>query len=464
MWALCKSSCSYRVASADHHSGAWLSDPVNNKLGRRGAILLGSAICVCGNIASALSQDWQTLLLFRVLLGAGLGINASTINVYVAECAPAYVRGGLAVSWQMFVAFGVFLGFVANVAVFNLASPWRAQLAFPMIPAFLLAIFIMLCPESPAWLVKSGHNYEKAFRSLRRLRNTDFQAARDVYTMSLQTRGASSKQHIVFTRKLGELFTVPRNRRATQAAFVVMLSQQLCGINTIAFYSSTIFSNAGFTTFQALLASTVFGFVNFLGAFPAIWTMDGFGRRSLLLITLPFMALTMLAAGLTYSLPESSPARFGLLAAMIYLFCAEYSPGMGPVPNPYCAEVFPLSHREIGMSFAVSVANVWASVLSLTFPWLLTLLRSQGAFILYACLNVLALVLIFLFVPETKMKTLEELDEVFSVRTRDFVRFQSTEYLPWWMRRYILQQHDAQLKPMDFNVAYSSLDQDEPVS
>lgn len=90
-----------------------------------------------------------------------------------------------------------------------------------------------------------------------------------------------------------------------------------------------IFSEAGFSTFGALLASCVFGFVNFIGAFPAVWTMDTLGRRSLLLLTLPFMALTMLAAGLSFSVPTHNPAHFGLLATFIYLFCALYSPGMG---------------------------------------------------------------------------------------------------------------------------------------
>ncbi len=120
-------------------------------------------------------------------------------------------------------------------------------------------------------------------------------------------------------------------------------------VNIIAFYSSTvsrasrprpcyhadhivaakIFSDAGFSTFGALMASCVFGFVNFIGAFPAIWTMDTLGRRSLLLLTLPFMAITMLAASLSFNIPARSPAHFGVLATLIYLFCALYSPGMG---------------------------------------------------------------------------------------------------------------------------------------
>lgn len=134
---------------------------------------------------------------------------------------------------------------------------------------------------------------------------------------------------------------------------------------------------------------------------------------------------------------------------------------MGPVPAAYSAEVFPLSHREIGMSSAVAVTNLWASALSLTFPALLSVLGSQGAFTLYAALNVVAFVLVFLFVPETRLKTLDELDVVFSVSTRRFVRYQVMEYLPWWTRRYLLRQRKAELNPLEMEEEYSVLEQED---
>ena len=109
------------------------------------------------------------------------------------------------------------------------------------------------------------------------------------------------------------------------------------------------------------------------------------------------------------------------------------------------------------MSLAVATANFWAAILSLTFPGFVTALGSQGAFVLYAVLNVLALVLVFLFVPETKQKTLDELDGVFSVSTRSFVKYQMTEYLPWFVKRYILRQKEAELKPLGSEEEYQRL-------
>ncbi|EXJ88907.1 hypothetical protein A1O3_01971 [Capronia epimyces CBS 606.96] len=440
--------------------GAWLSGPINHRLGRRGAVFVGSLICLVSNTGSSLSLNWPQLLAFRFILGAGLGINASTVSVYAAEVTPPLIRGGIAVSWQLWTAFGIFLGFVANTAVYNYGDEaWRLQLAGPVLPTIPLLLTVYFCPESPQWFVKNGQRYNLAFQSLCRVRNSELQAAKEIYSTYLLRRAQSKldSREVSWSKKIAELFTIPRNRRAITASYVVMLSQQLCGINIIAYYSSTIFADSGFSAFGALLASCVFGFVNFLGAFPAVLTMDTFGRRSLLLLTLPMMAVTMLGAGFSFNIPADRPAHFGFVAALIYLFCALYSPGMGPVPFTYSAEVFPLSHREIGMSFAVATASFWATVLSLTFPRILTVLQPQGAFALYAALNIVALVLVFLFVPETRLKTLDELDHVFSIPTRTFIKYQLTEYLSWFTRRYILWQKNADLHPLTVGEEYQAL-------
>lgn len=444
--------------------GAWLSGPVNDRAGRRGALFTGGLVSLISAAMSGLCVNWQQLLACRFILGTGLGICASTVTVYAAESAPAAIRGGLAVCWQMFVAFGVFVGFVANFAVRGAGDwTWRLQLAMVALPAFPILAMVFGCPESPAWYLKKNGRYDLALRSLTRLRNTELQAARELYASYLQSLSrvetANSTKRPLWKQLVG-LVVVPRIRRATVAAYTVMLAQQLCGINIVSFYSSTIFSDAGFSTTGALVASTIFGFVNFLGAFPAVWTMDTLGRRSLLLLTLPFMALTMLATGLSFNIPKESPAHFFLLASLVYVFCAIYSPGMGPVPNTYSAEVFPLSHREVGMSMAVSTTSMWASILSLSFPSVLNALGSAGTFILYGFLNIVALVIVFLFVPETKEKTLDELDEVFSIPQRQFIKYQVTEYLPWIYRRYLLRQTDADLQPLMMDKQYHQLDQE----
>ncbi|KAF1363524.1 D-xylose-proton symporter [Lizonia empirigonia] len=400
---------------------AWLSDPVNDFLGRRGTIFVAAVFSLLAPIGSGLTQKWGQLVACRVMLGIGMGLKEVTVPVFSAEVVPATVRGGLVMSWQIWTAFGIFL-------------------------AVPLVLGIYFVPESPRWLMKKGR-YAQAYQSFLRLRNTPVQAARDLYyTHALLAQeelliceaGLNPKSN--FFKRFVELLTLPRVRRATQASGIVMIGQQMCGINIIAFYSSTIFKEGGATEKEALIASFGFGLVNFLFAWPAVWTIDTFGRRGLLLFTFPNMFWTLLAAGMCYYIPKDDSAHLGLIAFFVYLFGAFYSPGEGPVPFTYSAEVFPLSHREVGMSWAVATNNFWAAVLSLTLPRMLKVMKPQGVFGFYAGLNIVALIMIFLWMPETKQRTLEELDYIFAVPTRTHMKYQVGKNLPWWFKTYVLQR------------------------
>ncbi|KAK1481251.1 hypothetical protein CCUS01_04363 [Colletotrichum cuscutae] len=425
--------------------GCWLSDPLNNFFGRRGAIFFAANFCLWPVIGSAFSQTWPQLLGCRILLGIGMGAKASTVPIFAAENSPAPIRGALVMTWP----FGIAAGTAANLAVAKTgAIAWRLQLGSAFVPALPLVLLIYICPESPRWYIKKNR-FPDAMKSLLRLRNHPIQAARDIYYIHTQLQvEAEIVGRSNYAKRFVELFTIPRIRRATLASFTVMIAQQMCGINIIAFYSSTIFKEAGTSEYNALLASFGFGMVNFLFAWPAIWTIDTFGRRSLLLFTFPQMAWTLLAAGLCTLIPGTGGAHLGLVALFVYLFAAFYSPGEGPVPFTYSAEVFPLSHREVGMSWAVATCLSWAAVLSISFPIMLADLGVVGSFSFYAGLNVVALVMIFFWLPETKQRTLEELDHVFAVPARVFMRHQLTEALPYWFRRRVLFQRDATLEPL----------------
>jgi len=196
---------------------------------------------------------------------------------------------------------GIFLGTCANLAVGKTGDiAWRLQLGSAFIPAVPLVIGTYFCPESPRWLIKKN-KFEKAWRSLLRLRNTPLQAARDLFYINVlleqedvlvEEAGLKVTSNL-FTRFI-ELFTIPRIRRATWAAGIVMIAQQMCGINIVAFYSSTIFKQSGIDDYTALWASFGFGMINFIFAWPAVWTIDTFGRRTLLLFTFPNMFWTLL--------------------------------------------------------------------------------------------------------------------------------------------------------------------------
>lgn len=306
-----------------------------------------------------------------------------------------------------------------------------------VVAPIFVCLQVYMVPESPRWYIKKNR-YKDAFNSLVQFRNSKIQAARDLYYMTLmiEINDKMNEGHNAFW----DIFAVGRNRRAFYASQIVMFMQQFCGVNVIAYYSSQIFSDSGFSVTNSIIASLGFGILNFLFAIPAVFTIDTFGRRSLALFTLPFLSITLLFAGFSFWIPGEK-ARIGCVALGIYLFTIFYSPGMGPVPFTYSAEAFPLHVRDIGMSMATITLWGFNFILSLTWPPLLKAFKPQGAFGYYAAWNMAGFLLVFFFVPETKGLTLEELDNVFEVPTSKFIRYQ-LENLPLNFKRHVLFQKD----------------------
>ncbi|PSR73886.1 hypothetical protein PHLCEN_2v10306 [Hermanssonia centrifuga] len=430
--------------------GCWLTAPLNRWFGRRGTIFLTAFISFATCIWQGATNSWQHLFVARFVLGLGIGPKSATVPVYAAECAPPIIRGALVMMWQMWTAFGIMLGNVMDLSFYHVADThnikglnWRLMLGSAGVPALLIMTQILFCPESPRWLISKGR-YDKAYDSLRRLRQSPIQAARDLYyihvLLEVEKEFESNRPAIV------QLFSVPRNRRAALASFIVMFMQQFCGVNVIAYYSSNIFSSSGFNNVQALLASFGFGLINWIFAFPAVYTIDTFGRRNLLLTTFPLMSIFLLMTGFAFWI-ETEKARLAVVALGIYLFGMAYSPGEGPVPFTYSAEAYPLSVRDIGMSFSTAVLWFFNFVVAFTFPRLLGAFKPQGAFGWYAGWNVIGFVLILLFVPETKSLSLEELDQVFSVPTRTHAAYQ-LKALPRNIKKYFFRMKVDPLPPL----------------
>nr|SIP56020.1 putative Sugar Porter [Yarrowia alimentaria] len=409
----------------------WLTDPMNRYLGRKKTIFW---TCFWSGLTcfwSGFVNNWWHLFIARFFLGFGIGPKSATVPVYAAECAPPAIRGAMVMMWQMWTAFGIMMGYVMDLAFYYVKDRggitglnWRLMLGSALIPAVLVCVQVLYCPESPRWHLARGEN-RKAYECMRIIRNSDVQAARDTfYAHILLLEEEEMKRG---KNRLVELFTVPRNRRAAWASFIVMFMQQFCGINVMAYYSSNIFMHSGFGQIQSLLASFGFGAINFVFALPAVFTIDVFGRRTLLLITFPLMAIFLLFAGFSFYIDadqETSPARIGCIALGIYLFTAVYSSGEGPVPFTYSAEAFPLYVRDLGMSFATATTWLFNFILAVTWPSLLAAFKPQGAFGWYAGWNVVGFFLVLCFLPETKNLTLEELDKVFSVSTRVHMKYQ----------------------------------------
>jgi MFS family permease len=228
--------------------GAFIVDPLNHYLGRRGEIFLTAAVLTATPIASGFARTWQELFAIRFVMGIGIGAKNATVPIFSAELAPARIRGALVMFWQLWVVAGrsislstqvnnwpagIFLGFSANVIVKDTGDiAWRLQLGSAFIPAFFLMLGVWFTPESPRWLMKHG-KYDKAFRSFLKLRAHPIISARDYYYsyVMYEEEKAIAVGSTYFSR-MRDIFTVPRIRRANYGASTVMLAQQMCGINS----------------------------------------------------------------------------------------------------------------------------------------------------------------------------------------------------------------------------------------
>jgi sugar porter (SP) family MFS transporter len=394
--------------------GCWTNAPLNNYFGRRGCIFISCTISFISSFWMAAANNWYNLLIARFFLGLAVGAKSSTTPVYAAESAPKTIRGALTMMWQMWTAFGIMIGFMVSVAFQNTRpitgdenEPWRWMLASTAIPPMVVMAQVYFCPESPRWYMSKG-KFDKAFEAFCRLRNMKVLAARDMYYANklLEVEESQREGKNIFK----EFFTIRRNRRAAQSSFFVMFMQQFCGVNVIAYYSTIIFENAGFSRSNALLVSLGTGAVNWLFAIPAIYTIDTFGRRNLLLTTFPLMAICLFITGFSFwidaDIPddEASQGRLAGVATGIFLFMAVYSPGEGPVPFTYSAEAFPIYIRDTGMSFATATCWGFNFILSLTWPALLEAFGPQGAFGYYAAWNLFGWVYCYFLLPETKVR------------------------------------------------------------
>ncbi|CEJ54840.1 Putative MFS sugar transporter [Penicillium brasilianum] len=422
--------------------GCWLTVPFNHWFGRRGTIFLTCCFSAIACLWQGFVSTHWSMFIARFALGFGIGPKSATVPIYAAETSPPPIRGALIMQWQTWTAFGIMLGYAADLMFYQVSDTpgivglnWRLMMASAMFPALVVCCFVFFCPESPRWYM-SQKQYYRAYQSICTLRYHKIQAARDLYYMHTLLEAETGMK--LGQNKILELVTVPRNRRAMIASTIVMFMQQFCGVNVIAYYSSEIFLEANFAPAAALAASLGWGVINWLFAIPAIYTIDTFGRRNLLLTTFPLMSLAMFFTGFSFWIPETHhTARTGCIALGTYIFGVVYSPGEGPVPFTYSAEAYPLYVRSYGMALATATTWFFNFVLGVTWPSLRNAFTAQGAFAWYAGWCIVGWWLVLLFMPETKGKTLEELDQVFSVPTRFHVQY-GLRQIGYFVKRFLL--------------------------
>ncbi|HED03148.1 MAG TPA: sugar porter family MFS transporter [Candidatus Fraserbacteria bacterium] len=382
--------------------GAIAGGPLSDRYGRRPVIIAAAILFALGAAGTALAPGVYLLIAGRVVVGVAIGVASLIAPMYIAEIAPHKIRGSLVALNQLALTVGIVISYLVDYALAG-AHAWRWMFALAAIPALILGIGMLFLPESPRWLV-SHALIERARTALKRVRGeSKEQTEREI--SEIQTSLGQQ------TGGWAELLSA-KVRPGLLIGMLLALFQQITGINTVIYYAPTIFQFAGFKSASAAILATIgVGVVNVVFTVVAVRLLDKTGRRPLLLVGLVGMVLSLTVLGWAF-LSQSISGSLGLVAAAsLAVYIASFAIGLGPVFWLLISEVYPLKVRGLGMGLATLVN--WGSnlVVALTFLDLIQSLGRAGTFWLYAVMGVAAWLFSYLYVPETKGKTLEEIEE-----------------------------------------------------
>ncbi|HEX4113582.1 MAG TPA: sugar porter family MFS transporter [Stellaceae bacterium] len=379
--------------------GAIVGGILADRLGRRRLLIITAIVFALGAVGAALAPGTASLIAARIVAGAAIGIASFVAPLYISEIAPVEIRGRLVSINQVALTSGIVISYLIDYA-FAASQAWRWMFALAVIPAAAFGIGLLFIPDSPRWLVGRG-DVDRARAVLKRIRAPNQVAAE---LKEIQHSATQQKGH------WSELLS-PRLRPAMIVGVGLAIAQQITGINTVIYYAPTIFKFAGLSSASvALLASVGVGIVNVVLTLVAMQLIDRVGRRPLLLVSLAGMALSLLVLGLAFALPQFSGSLGWIAIASLMVYVGSFAVGLGPVFWLMLSEIYPLRVRGRAMSVG-TVANWGANlIVALSFLTLTQVLGKPATFGLYGIVSIGAWLFVFFLVPETKGKSLEQIE------------------------------------------------------
>jgi len=384
--------------------GAMCAGFLSDRFGRRKVLFLCAILYALSGLLSAVPRTFFEFLAARFISGLGIGASSMIIPVYIAELAPAAKRGRLGSLFQLGIVLGIFLTLFLNARIQGLGDEawdteqgWRWMLGAEVVPAILLIALLFFVPESPRWLLGIGRDAEA-----QRILESVGGAAHAQQEMAAVRAVVGAEEG-----KFSELFHA-RFRRPLIIAVLLMAFSQFSGINAIMYYSTKIFATAGVAVKDSFTSSVIIGLVNVVFTFVAISLVDKAGRRALLLVGL---AIQVVALGLVGWMFHNGYSGLPLLLAIL-AYIGAFGMALGPIPWILCSEIFPTRVRGRAMSLATFV--IWSScyIVAQTFPMLNDNPRIGPAltFWVYGACSLAGLIFVFSSVPETKGRSLEDIE------------------------------------------------------
>ncbi|GAA2435104.1 sugar porter family MFS transporter [Streptomyces macrosporus] len=389
--------------------GALLAGRLSQRYGRRKVVMAVAVVFGVGAVAAALAPDVPTLILSRFVLGLAVGGASNMVPVYIAEMAPPAIRGRLMVLFQLMVAIGQLISFLCGWALAG-SGGWRMMFGLAVIPAVVLVVGMALLPESPRWLVEHGRR-EAARAVLARLRRPGEDVDAEIEDIAAVSRGEGRGGWRELRR--------PWVRPALVVAIGIAAFSQLTGINAIVYYAPTVLADAGFGDSVALLTGIGIGAMLVVAGVAGAILVDKAGRRRTMLWFLPGSGLAMAVLALAFLGDGGSALQRWTVVLSLFAYILFNGIGMQAVVWLIGPEILPLSVR--GPATSLATLSVWGFdlLIAVTALTMIDNIGRSGTFLLYALMNVVCIVFVVRRVPETKGRSLEEIErELLSSGTR----------------------------------------------
>ncbi|MFH6982164.1 sugar porter family MFS transporter [Marinoscillum luteum] len=383
--------------------GAMLAGIPTDRLGRKTTLIWVGVLYFVSALGSGLALDPYWFSFFRFIGGLGVGVSSIAVPTYISEISSASNRGRLGILYQFNLVFGILIAFISNYLLQGVGgdNDWRWMLGIEALPAFIYTLMVLGVPKSPRWLITHLNDYVGAEKVLKELSSTEAEASAMLKAIEEDHRKTKDDKSSVFSAKY---------KRSLILAFLIAFFNQLSGINFILYYAPEILQKAGFGSSDSLLSSISIGIVNLAFTFVGMVLIDKAGRKQLMYIgSIGYITSLFMVA---YGFYVESSALFKLI--FILTFIASHAIGQGSVIWIFISEIFPNRVRAYGQAWGSGTHWVFAALITLFGAVLINTFAPWVAFVFFGCFMVLQLLYTHFMMPETKGKSLEDLEDLLS--------------------------------------------------
>ena len=372
----------------------------SNKFGRKKTLSWIGIFFLISALGSALAMDPYTFSFFRFIGGLAVGVSSIAAPIYISEISTSKNRGSLGTLFQLSLVFGMLIAFFSNYLLtgFQGVSDWRWMLGIEALPALMYLIMTFFIPDTPRWQTLFQDNDMAAIRTLRQIYDDDQQAESVLDQIKSADVNSNNNEKLI----------AKTNNKVIALAFLISFFNQLSGINFILYYAPEILEMAGFGTKASLFNSVLIGVIMIIFTFLGLLLIDRLGRRQLLILGSLGYILSLTGVSMSFYF-QSSPEW---IAFYIFAFIASHAVGQGAVIWVFISEIFPNRIRAKGQSFGAGVHWVFAAIITLLAPSVIAIYQTNPwpIFSFFAAMMVLQLVFSIFIMPETKGKSLEEIN------------------------------------------------------